>query len=171
VDDYENFVKEKVKLTEAGKQNLLGIQGQVWSETLTNKANLQYMLFPKMLALAERAWSSTGNWDDTSHKEVFNKQQSYWNDFANRLGQSHLALLDKKETSYRIPLPGATIKNDTLYANIAFPGLTIKYTEDGSEPNKNSTTYSKPVFVNEDIIKLKAFTGNRRFSRTSTIEK
>jgi len=40
VDDYENFVKEKVQLTEFGRENLLGIQGQVWSETLTSKANI-----------------------------------------------------------------------------------------------------------------------------------
>jgi len=149
---------------------LLGIQGQVWSETLTSKENLEYMLYPKMLALAERAWSSTADWDDVSHKEILKKQQPYWNNFANRLGQQHLPLLDENNKNYRIPLPGATIKNDTLYANIAFPGLTVKYTTDGSEPNENSTTYDEPVFINGDVIKLKTFTSNGRFGRTSEVE-
>lgn len=171
VDDYENFVKEKVQLTEFGKENLLGIQGQVWSETLTSKANLQYMLFPKMLALAERAWSSTTDWDDASHQNIFTKQQPYWNEFANRLGQLHLPYLDELGIDYRIPMPGAIIENDTLYANVAFPGLQIKYTINGNEPDENAITYKKPIFVNGDIIKIKAFAKNGQFSRTSIVDR
>jgi len=169
VDDYENFVKEKVQLSEVGKQNLLGIQGQVWSETLTNKEDLQYMLYPKMLALAERAWSSAADWDDAPHASVFEKQLPFWNEFTNRLGQIHLPKLDDQNINYRIPLPGAIIKNDTLYANVAFPGLSLKYTTDGSEPDMYSETYVKPVLIKGEIVKLKAFAKNGRKSRTSNL--
>jgi len=171
VDDYENFVKEKVQLTDVGKQNLLGIQGQMWSETLTNKSNLQYMLFPKMLALAERAWSSTKDWDNATHRDIIAKQQPYWNEFTNRLGQLHLPTLDEQAIDYRLPLPGAIIENDTLYANVSFPGLIIKYTTDGKEPNWDSETYTKPVLVKDNVVKLKAYTHNKRGSRTSILPK
>jgi len=168
VDDYENFIKEKVQLTEESKKNLLGIQGQVWSETLTSKENLEYMLYPKMLALAERAWSTTAGWDDTSHKDIFTKQQTYWNEFANRLGQIYLPQLDRQQIQYRIPLPGAIIKNDTLYANVAFPGLGIKHDAE-SELFKNSKTYNKPLVIESKKVFLKSITTNNRNSRTSWI--
>ena len=34
-----------------------GLQAQLWSETIRTDANVEYMLFPRLLALAERAWS------------------------------------------------------------------------------------------------------------------
>jgi len=168
VDDYENFVKEKVQLTESGKENLLGIQGQVWSETLTDQSALYYMLFPKLFTLAERAWSTPLAWEVASHNEILKKQLPYWNEFANRLGQVHLPQLED-DITYRIPLPGAVIEMDTLYANVVFPGLINKYTMDGTEPNEGSATYEKPVFVNSEVIKLKTFSENGRFSRTSVL--
>lgn len=33
-----------------------GIQGQVWTETIRTSQQLHEMMFPRMLALAERAW-------------------------------------------------------------------------------------------------------------------
>lgn len=36
---------------------IAGIQGQVWSEYLDTEAQAQYMIYPRMLAMAERAWS------------------------------------------------------------------------------------------------------------------
>jgi hypothetical protein len=33
-----------------------GLQGQLWSETIRSDAQVDYMLYPRLLALAERAW-------------------------------------------------------------------------------------------------------------------
>lgn len=55
-------IKGKEQLTELGKSNILGIQGAIWSENIRNPERLEYMLLPKLLALAERAWAKEPAW-------------------------------------------------------------------------------------------------------------
>jgi hexosaminidase len=38
-------------------RNVIGVEGDMWSETVANLANADYMIFPRLLALAEVAWS------------------------------------------------------------------------------------------------------------------
>ncbi|GAA2630165.1 hypothetical protein GCM10010399_72600 [Dactylosporangium fulvum] len=44
---------------------ILGVEAPLWSETLTKLADIEYMAFPRMPALAELAWSpqAVRNWD------------------------------------------------------------------------------------------------------------
>ena len=42
-------------------ENVLGIQGQLWSETITDKDYFDAMINPRLAALAEIAWSSKAN--------------------------------------------------------------------------------------------------------------
>lgn len=45
---------------------ILGAQGNMWSEYISNKSKLEYMLFPRMSALSEVVWSPKNkrNWSD-----------------------------------------------------------------------------------------------------------
>ena len=70
--------------------------------------------------------------------------------------------------NYRVPLPGAILKDGMLYANVQFPGLEIRYTTDGSEPTVQSQLYLEPVKVS-GTVKLKSFVKGGKFSRTSVI--
>ncbi len=45
-------------LTEEGAARLLGVQAVLWSELLDSREQLDYMLFPRLLAMAETAWTS-----------------------------------------------------------------------------------------------------------------
>lgn len=38
-------------------RNVIGVEGAVWSETLVNMASVDYMTFPRLMALAEVGWS------------------------------------------------------------------------------------------------------------------
>ncbi|MFC7456917.1 beta-N-acetylhexosaminidase [Brachybacterium sp. GCM10030267] len=64
---------------------LIGLQGQLWSEYMPTAQQVQYMAFPRMCALAERAWGSP--------------EQS-WEEFEERL-RAHLPRLDAFGISYR----------------------------------------------------------------------
>ena len=169
--DLEILKEGKVSITEKGKQFFLGIQGELWSETVRGPKALEYMVLPKILALAERAWSPIPKWMEIENRnQRMTALEGDWNIFVNMIGQNELARLDHLYggLNYRIPLPGAVVENGKLKANVRFPGLKIRYTSDGSEPDINSNLYSNPVEV-IGTIKLKAFNKVGRSSRTSVI--
>lgn len=49
-----------------GKENILGIEAPLWSETITNMDELEYMVFPRLPGYAEIGWSAPAarNWDE-----------------------------------------------------------------------------------------------------------
>jgi len=161
-------IVNKVRLPPEGKKNFKGIQGQIWCETITSSEKLEYMVFPKMLAIAERAWAAEPSWSEGNEK----LQAEDWNRFVNTIGQIELRKLDNKfdGIGYRIPLPGAKVMNGQLFANTSFPGLDIRYTTDGSEPDQNSTLFTTPIEVSAKAINLKAFSTNGRSSRTTSLD-
>ena len=63
VYNYEPVPKE---LVGTDRKNILGAQGNLWSEYLDNEKKLEYMAFPRMSALAEVLWSPKAkrNWQD-----------------------------------------------------------------------------------------------------------
>ena len=53
-------------LTEAGKQNVLGIETPIWTEWVEDFKRMGYQCFPRLLAVAERGWTAKGarDYDD-----------------------------------------------------------------------------------------------------------
>ncbi len=47
-------------------ENILGIESPLWTETITNMEEIEYMVFPRLLCHAEIGWtkSSDRNWED-----------------------------------------------------------------------------------------------------------
>ncbi len=60
---YEPVPKE---LSADEEKYVLGAQGNVWTEYMSNPAKIEYMIFPRMTALSEVLWSSKElrNWAD-----------------------------------------------------------------------------------------------------------
>jgi hexosaminidase len=48
------------------KENILGIEAALWTETITNMNEIEYMVFPRLPGYAEIGWTpaSLRNWDD-----------------------------------------------------------------------------------------------------------
>ena len=63
-----------------------GIQCQAWSETITTPEQLENMLFPRILALAERSWSVPDWYNVTDEEERQDLMYQDWVGFANALG-------------------------------------------------------------------------------------
>ena len=47
-------------------KNVIGVEGDMWSETVPNLSDVDYMVFPRLLALAEVAWSPSAQRTATS---------------------------------------------------------------------------------------------------------
>ena len=59
----------KPALTEEGKPFILGVQGQLWSETLRSFDHVTYYLFPKAVGLFERGWNAAPAWAETTQPD------------------------------------------------------------------------------------------------------
>ena len=88
--------------------NILGMQGQLWSETVRTSENFDSMIFPRLLALAERAWHKADFEEKgISDEERKRRETIDWTKFANTLGKKELGRLDELGILYRVPPPGA----------------------------------------------------------------
>ena len=167
------MVFDKVeRLKPEARKNIIGVECQLWSETVKGRDMMEYYTLPKLMGFAESAWSAERSWETIADKTTREKViQTGWNVFVNTLAQKELPRLSyfNGGYNYRVPLPGAIVENGTLKANSAFPGLTIRYTTDGSEPNEKSTEYKNPINVAGNI-KLKSFDAAGKGSRTVSIK-
>lgn len=134
-------LENKERLTKTGKSNIVGLQSLLWSEKATTPAQQEYMLFPKLLGFAERAWATSPDWaEEIDLAKSEKKYQQAWNFFANVLGKKELPRLDVYAggVAYRVPPVGLIKIEGKVQAKTQFPGLQMRYTTDGSTPTYNS---------------------------------
>ena len=157
----------RARLTDTGRKHFLGIQGQLWSELAKGPERMDYLAFPKLLGLAERAWATRPAWAREDDQEA---REEAWNAFANALGQRELPRLDHSfgGVAYRLPPPGAVVEDGKLQANVVFPGLAVRYTTDGTEPSAASALYEGPVDVTGEV-RLRSFDRRGRGSRSVVV--
>jgi len=118
-----------------------GMQGQLWGETVRTTEHFDFMMYPRLLALAERAWHKA-DWEidynpgvsfsATSNRTDRAALTAGWQRFANALGQKELAKLDAAGVLYRVPTAGARSDGNTLEMNTEFPGLQVQFSNDGN---------------------------------------
>ena len=126
-------------LTPAQARRILGAQGNVWTEYLKTPAAVEYMAYPRAIALAEVTWSARDRRD--------------WDSFARRLPGA-LRALDRLRVNYRLPhVNGLDRDVLTLEPKVrvtlgaAFDGAEVRYTLDGTDPTPRSPRYDRPFDV------------------------
>ncbi len=165
-----NFRTVEDQPTRTAGQQITGIQGQLWSETIRTDSQVDYMLFPRLLALAERAWTpaewtpayqpgASYAWQDP--RVGFASLQAGWKNFAGRVA-AQFPLLDRLGVAYRVAPPGARVVNGTLHANSVFPGTQIEY----KTAQGNWTSFVQPVAVTGPVELRSRSADRRRASRT-----
>ncbi|MGC4099751.1 beta-N-acetylhexosaminidase [Ferruginibacter sp.] len=85
LDKVYNYEPVPAVLNAAQAKHVLGAQGNLWTEYIGNPAKVEYMIFPRMIALSEVLWSP--------------KEKRNWKDFERRL-PFVLQSLDKKKVNY-----------------------------------------------------------------------
>jgi len=169
------YIERSEKLKVENRSNIIGVQSQIWSETIRNEGILDYMFMPNILVFSQKAWSHDNSWMNIDDLDLKRKSiETEWNKFSNNIGQRLLPIVDNifGGLSYDLPKPGGVIIENKLYANTVFPGLDIKYTLDGSEPSLTSNTYESPFEIQDgDIINLRLFDKTGRGGNTILVNK
>lgn len=149
----------KERLGAEGRRRILGLQACLWSETLTDGGRLEHMLVPKLLGLAERAWAPEPAWATEADAEKAERlRREDWSRFLNLLGKRELPRLaqDRPGLRFRIPAPGLKVAGGQVLGNLQFPGMILRCTTDGSEPNGSSPILAGPLAAH-GTVKVAAF--------------
>ena len=153
VDRVYNYEPIPKSFTAEEEDRVLGIQANLWSEMIPSFRRLQYQAFPRMIAVAETAWTK--------------KEKKDTEDFLSRLN-NHYERLEVMDVFYYIPkvegLDRSIVLVDSTLVNLnlAYPlsDTEIYYSLDGSVPDQNSNRYDAPVKVKDTgTIKARAYRG------------
>lgn len=152
-------------LVAMGKSNyILGVQGNTWSEYMYDEAKRDYMVFPRILAVAEIGWT---NLDRKDYK-----------DFERRIENAYVRL-DGHAINYHIPQPeqpngSCNFVTFTDKASLEFKTtrpIKMVYTLDGSEPTPASTAYTAPIEITETTtLKIASVLPSGKMSPIRTIQ-
>ena len=162
----------KDRLTDYGKRRVRGIQANLFAETARDPARLDYLVMPRMVALAERAWAADPAWATTlDQNKAAVLHRGDWTGFVNALGQRVLPRLDLdgSNVAYRIAPPGLVLDGGRVLANHVLPGMVLRYTSDGSEPTAASSLVSGPI-LERGMIRVAAFDRQGRRGPVAAIE-
>jgi hexosaminidase len=139
-------IPEKLS-AEEGKL-VLGAQANVWTEYMPTPAHVEYMVFPRLAALAEVVWSP--------------KESRTWADFSRRMEKQYQRYerlgINYSRSAFQVNVkPQVNPANRSLvlslFSEVYDP--EIRYTLDGSIPGFKSPIYSHPVEINQSSM-LKA---------------
>ena len=138
-------------------ENIIGIQAQLWGETLRSFDEVQYMLLPKMMGVSERAWTAMPEWSkNLTDNQAYNEARHQYN---LKIGTRELPLLKGMGYTFRVGPPGIKVVDGMLLINTQYPDELVTYTLDGSEPTVDSPCWTAPVPVKTQpqVIKAKTF--------------
>jgi hexosaminidase len=66
--DVYHFPEQGLDTKAISSKNIIGMQANLWSETVSTTKRLQFLTFPRIAALAEAAWTNGQNKSDDSFK-------------------------------------------------------------------------------------------------------
>ncbi|MFP4844205.1 beta-N-acetylhexosaminidase [Winogradskyella sp. PE311] len=146
------------ELTEEEAKYVLGAQGNIWTEYMPNSDKVEYMMFPRILALSEVVWSDpeTRNYIDfVSRVENFHKR---------------LEALDINYANHLFEIEGELITSENQVAykmETASEGKTIRYTLDGTVPDSVSPVYNNPIAITTSVnLKAAVFNAEEKLGTT-----
>jgi hexosaminidase len=140
IDNLEALIGRSLPKLEK-PNNILGMQGQVWSESIRTEKQVLQMLFPRVIAVAERAWHKA-SWEGESPSAA--ERHADWANFSATLGKKELKKLSLAGVTPYLPVPGGVIEAGLFKANSSTPYLEIEFSLDDGQVWQ---TYKKSVSV------------------------
>lgn len=131
----------------SGSENILGGQGNLWSEQIPTLRYAQYMTYPRAWALAEVLWSKSEskNWDNFIRR------------VENQFERFDVAEFNYAKSIYDIMVSGE--KKDGIRwitMQTEAPGIDIYYTIDGTMPDNHALKYNQPFALPDGQITIRA---------------
>ncbi len=125
------------------KGKVIGVSGKLFAETIRSREDMERLLFPKCLGLAERGWNA---------KPTYTEE-----DFNMLIGSRELDRLSVTGTEWHLRLPGIKVEDGKIFMNSPYADAEIRYTLDGTSPALiGSSLYEGPIDLPEGEVLIKA---------------
>ncbi len=137
---------EELTLEEA--KHVMGAQANLWTEYISDEKLVEYMVLPRMSAMAEVVWTP--------------KNLRDYEKFTHRMVRQY-ERLDQMKVNYRVPTPVTKAESfvftDSLVVSLhnSVLGAEILYTLDGTDPLTGGQVYTEPLIVRKSLL-IKAVT-------------
>ncbi|MCH7400275.1 beta-N-acetylhexosaminidase [Belliella kenyensis] len=122
-------------LTTDQQKHVLGVQANMWTEYVPSNEKIQYMIFPRLLALSEVAWMP--------------KEKKEYDQFAKTRLPESLNRLEKLGVNFRIPEAQVEISTNGSKKEVkltsSVSGSKIYYTFDGHLADRSSHLYQDKI--------------------------
>ena len=135
VYDYEPVQKD---WTPQAASLLMGVQACMWTEFCNSPADVDYLLFPRLSALAEVAWTKPARKNWASYLKAMDH-------FNEHLAAKGIVYARSMYNIQQIVTP----KEGRLQVELDCirPDVQVRYTMDGSVPTAQSPLYTKPLML------------------------
>lgn len=151
------------ELTPEEVRYILGAQANVWAEYILTTSHVEYMIFPRLLALSEVVWSPRELRDPEDFKRRVEKHIS----LLRQKGVNVFTLSDRVDILTEVDTIGKRIK--VIFDSEKYQPV-IRYTTDGKEPSATSPVYKEPFYVTDSTdVKAAIFTGDQRSETVSSL--
>jgi len=144
-----NYEPVPAELSAAEAKLVKGAQANVWTEWIPDFDRAEYMVFPRMLAMAEVLWTP--------------KERQYFAAFERRL-EPHYAEFVRRGIDFYVGGPqfeANLIVSDgpaeIALASPTLPGIALRYTLDGKDPSASSPVLSGPLKLDRDAVVSAAY--------------
>ncbi len=152
LDDVYAFEPIPDELSETDAQYILGAQGQLWTEYIKTEEHAEYMVLPRMVALAEVLWSpkATRDWESFLRRlpNQFRKLDSLGYNY--RVPDVEMGLVGRTGRSGQAMEDLLTLENRVTVMMEAPVDGQIRYTTDPSLPTMAWPAYRAPVELRVD---------------------
>ncbi|MCP9610546.1 glycoside hydrolase family 20 protein [Coprobacter tertius] len=145
-------------LTADKSQRILGVQANVWTEYMPTYSHAEYMIYPRLLALSEIAWTDTPQKSWERFLPAVNRQLSWLHD----QGINAHPISKSVEMHQTVDTAAHEIKISFTCNRIP---VEIRYTLDGILPSPTSTLYTGPITVKDSAhIAVAQFGNGKQFT-------
>ncbi len=151
----------QINMTSKQAEHLMGMQASLWTEFVTSPQSAEYLIFPRLAAMAETAWTMPENKNWANFVARMDKVSNIYAAGGINYAKSQNNLFHTVK-----PMDGEL----QLSLSCMRPDVQIRYTLDGSEPNENSKVYSSPYMLkNGDTPRAASFIGQKRMGEILTL--
>ncbi|WP_374039792.1 family 20 glycosylhydrolase [Massilia sp. Dwa41.01b] len=155
---------------------MLGLQGQLWGENAHSRARIEYLVAPRLLALAERAWSLDPGWlaADCGSGPARRADRGRLERIRQPPRPARTAAPGPRSARLRLSAAatGVVRRDGVIQANVALPGLSLRYAFDNGELDGASPRYTGPLTPppGAGTLRIASFDTRGRASRVVTLD-